>query len=263
MFIELDGIKINYTAEKCPGACCGNVLLLHGWGANITLFSNIIEKLKPYCNVYAPDMPGFGESTEPKEAWCVSDYSEFIEKFCSALHISNENLAVIGHSFGGRVIIKGVTGDWKSVKPEKVILVDSAGIRPKKTLKGKINSAAYKAGKKILSVKPVQAVFPDALENLRNKRGSADYKAASPLMRQTLVKVVNEDLEPLLPEIKQPVLLFWGTVDDATPLSDAQTMEKLIPDSGLVTVEGAGHFSFLENPLLFARVVFSFLNITQ
>lgn len=81
------------------------------------------------------------------------------------------------------------------------------------------------------------------------------------MMRAILSKVVNEDLTPLLPKIKAPTLLFWGNLDTATPLSDAKTMEKQIPDAGLVIAHGTGHFSFLENAGLFASVMKNFFNI--
>jgi pimeloyl-ACP methyl ester carboxylesterase len=97
------------------------------------------------------------------------------------------------------------------------------------------------------------------IEKRRAKAGSSDYNNASPKMRAILSKCVNEDLCHLMPLIKAPTLLFWGENDTATPLTDAKRMEKLIPDAGLVTVAGAGHFSFLENPQLFERVLKSFL----
>lgn len=67
-------------------------------------------------------------------------------------------------------------------------------------------------------------------------------------MRATLVKVVNEDLEPLIPQMDCPTLIIWGDADTATPIADARTMERLIKDAGLVVCEGAGHYSFLEQP---------------
>ena len=119
----------------------------------------------------------------------------------------------------------------------------------------------YKMGRTVMSTAPMKKLFPDAVENMRNKRGSADYRAASPVMRATLVNVVNEDLTHLLSEIKQSTLLVWGDKDDATPLSDGQLMEKLIPDSGLVVIEGTGHYAFLEGWYTFSRVLASFLEI--
>jgi pimeloyl-ACP methyl ester carboxylesterase len=98
------------------------------------------------------------------------------------------------------------------------------------------------------------------IEKRRAKAGSSDYNNASPRMRAILSKVVNEDLCHLMPKISAPTLLFWGENDTATPLSDAKRMEKLIPDAGLVTVAGAGHYAFLENTPLFLRVVESFLS---
>ena len=136
--------------------------------------------------------------------------------------------------------------------------MDSAGILPKnkkKTMKTRV----YKTLKVIVGNNITKKVFPNALENLKKKFGSEDYRNASPMMRNVLVKVVNEDLEPLLPTIKQSTLLIWGTNDTATPLSDAKIMEKLIPDAGIVEVKGAGHYSFLEQPQLVNAVLDSFL----
>ncbi len=248
------GLKINYTL-------CGEgelVLLLHGWGSNITLFQNTIDLLSKKYKVLAMDMPGFGESEEPKEPWCVDDYVDFVLEFLS--EYEPKKLTVLGHSFGGRVIIK-MCSRALPFEIEKVILVDSAGVKPKKTAKQKAKQSVYKATKSIYSNALVQKMFPDALENLRKKNGSADYNAASPIMRQTLVKVVNEDLCDLMPNVTAPTLLVWGSLDDATPLSDAKIMESLMPEAGLVVFEGAGHYSFLECNAQFLRVMASFMKI--
>ena len=80
------------------------------------------------------------------------------------------------------------------------------------------------------------------------------------MMRAILSKVVNEDLKSVMPKIACPTLLIWGANDTATPLADAKIMEKLIPDAGLVSFDGVGHYSFLENPYQFAAVLKSFLS---
>ena len=99
------------------------------------------------------------------------------------------------------------------------------------------------------------------LDNLRKRNGSADYNAASEVMKKTLVNVVNEDLTDLMPNVKCPALLIWGRLDTATPLSDGQTMERLMPEGALVVLENAGHFSFLDQSAQFLRILASFLNI--
>lgn len=257
MFKTVNGIKINYE-EKGEGEL---IVLLHGWGSNIKLWANLIQLLSRKYKVVAMDMPGFGESQEPPSAWEVSDYAQFVLDFLS--DYDDKKVMLLGHSFGGRVIIKLNSRNDLPFEITKVILVDSAGILPPKTNKKSWRTRYYKMGKAVLSTKLAQLIAPDALENFRKKMGSADYAAASPLMRQVLVKTVNEDLEPLLPNIKCPTLLVWGVNDTATPLSDGEKMEKLIPDAGLVKLENAGHYSFLEQQFTFNRVMCSFLKIEE
>ncbi len=255
MIKNINNIKINYE-QKGEGEL---VVLLHGWGSNIKLFANLIELLSAKYKVVAMDMPGFGESEEPPSAWCVDDYVDFVIDFLKDMNA--EKVTLLGHSFGGRVIIKLNSRKDLPFEINKVILVDSAGILPPKSNKKSFRTYYYKFGKAVLSTGIAKKIAPDALENFRKKMGSADYAAASPLMRQVLVKVVNEDLEPLLPNIKCPTLLIWGVNDTATPLSDGEKMEKLIPDAGLVKLENAGHYSFLEQQFTFNRVMSSFMKL--
>lgn len=253
----INGLKINYE-EKGEGDL---IVLLHGWGSNIKLFANMIDLLSKKYKVVAMDMPGFGESEEPKTAWDVGDYVQFVIDFIK--EYDTKEVMLLGHSFGGRVIIKMHSLSELPFKVTKVILVDSAGIMPPKSNKKSWRTRYYKLGKAFLSTKLMQKLAPDALENFRKKMGSADYAAASPMMRQVMVKVVNEDLEPYLPNIKCPTLLVWGVNDTATPLSDGEKMEKLIPDAGLVKLENAGHYSFLEQQFIFNRVMCSFMKIDE
>jgi pimeloyl-ACP methyl ester carboxylesterase len=78
-------------------------------------------------------------------------------------------------------------------------------------------------------------------------------------MRGTLVRIVNEDLRTVLPNLHLPVLLIWGDKDTDTPIADGQLMERLIPDAGLVVFEGAGHYAYLEQAARFCTIVAVFL----
>lgn len=257
MYAEIDGIKINY---ECRGEGAP-VVLLHGWGANIKLFDALMTLISKKYKAIALDLPGFGLSSEPPVPWTVSDYTKLVTDFISSLGISD--VILLGHSFGGRIIIKMMANGNLPFKVSKIILTGAAGIKPKKTFAQKAKLYAYKISKKVLLCAPVKKAFPDALEKLRQKNGSSDYSSATPVMRATLVNAVNEDLLPLISKICVPTLLIWGTNDTATPISDGEKMEELIADSGLVRVEGAGHYAFLEQPYFFGRVVSSFLNIGE
>ena len=65
-------------------------------------------------------------------------------------------------------------------------------------------------------------------------------------MRQVLVNTVNLDISENVKSIKCPTLIVWGTLDEAVPLEDAYELEKLISDAGLVVLEGATHYAYLE-----------------
>ena len=243
MVKKIDGISVNYIDEG-EGE---TVLLLHGWGANITLYQSIVDTLKQGRRVLALDMPGFGKTPEPERPWCVDDYVDFVLKFILSFNL--EKISVVVHSFGGRVFFKMNAKENLPFTIERAVLIDSAGILPKKTVGQKVSLRCYKIGRAFMSTKVMHFLYPDAVEDMRRNRGSSDYNSATPLMRDTLVKVVNEDLEPLIHLVKCPTLLIWGDLDTATPIEDARRMEELIADAGLVVCEGAGHFSYAEQPV--------------
>lgn len=252
MYINIDNLNINYEISG-QGK---DVLVLHGWGANINVMRPITSFLSNYFRVVSLDFPGFGLSQEPATPWSVYDYAEFTQKFINAIGLNCPVL--IGHSFGGRVII--CLAGKMGLDVSKIILVDSAGIKPKKSLKYYFKVYTFKAVKNILKLPLFGHNSDKLIEKARQKFGSADYKNVSGVMRQTMVKVVNEDLTQFLPDIRVPTLLIWGENDTATPLRDAKIMEKLIPDSGLVVLKNAGHFSFIDKTYEFNTIVYNFLS---
>ncbi len=248
--IEIGDVSLHYSV-------IGNgtpMILMHGWGCNHTTLASIERIAAEFHTVYNVDFPGFGESPEPSSVWGVEEYTRLIEDFVKALGLSN--LILLGHSFGGRV---GLLFSSRN-EVSKLILVDAAGIKPKRPLSYYIKVYSFKlmklANNLIYGKEKAQA----RIEAARAKRGSADYNNASPRMRSILSKVVNEDLCHVMPSIKAPTLLIWGENDTATPIRDARKMERLIPDAGLVSFGGCGHYSFLDNPSQFAAVLRSFLS---
>lgn len=263
IFIEIlvKNLRINYEyINKEKNKLRGNgrtILILPGWGTNIDVYRVLIEDMSLYSNVIAIDMPGFGKSELPKEAWDIDGYIDFIESFVKELGI--KELDLIGHSNGGRLIIKMMSKENIGFKVGKIILMGSAGIVHKKSLKTRIKVRLYKVGKTIMGCKIVKKIVPNALEQLQKKVGSEDYKNAPPILRQSMVKLINEDMREYLPNINVPTLLLWGENDTATPIDDAKIMEKLIPDTGLVVIPGGTHFVFLEQPAYINKIISTFL----
>jgi len=248
-FIQVGKQKIHYQ-HKGKGY---PVVLLHGWGCDLHIFDPIVKDLEQHFSVYRLDFPGFGLSPEPEEAWDTVTYAQMTEAFFQTLGI--EHPILIGHSFGGRVIIR-MAG---RVRPRKIILTGGAGIKPQRPFSYYIKVYTYKTLKWLAGLPILKGLLASTMEKYRNKTGSTDYRNASEIMRGVLIKSVNEDQKGLLPDIKAPTLLIWGEKDTATPLRDGKLMEKLIPDAGLVVFPGGTHYAFLEQPARFLTIVNNFL----
>lgn len=250
--ININGLNIHYSENGPEDA--HPIVLMHGWGCNISTVASIEQILARGLHVYNVDLPGHGKSDEPESPWGVDAYTHLMEDFISSLNIKNPYLA--GHSFGGRITIL-----MASRHPEikKILLIDAAGIKPKRKPKYFFKVYSFKMMKRLLPLLLGKKKGNEIIANMRNKAGSADYNSSSPMMKAVMSRCVNEDLKHVMPNIKASALLIWGKNDTATPLSDAKTMEKLIPDAGLVAFDDCGHYSFLDNPLGFRAVVNEFL----
>ncbi len=248
--ITVKGIKISYRR-----AGSGNpVILMHGWGCDSSTL-NLFERVgSEQHEVFNLDLPGFGKSQEPPVAWGVEEYTEMLEEFVTALGIVNP--VVLGHSFGGRIAI--LYGSRTPV--DRLLLVDAAGVKPRRTLKYYAKVYSFKLAKMIYPTIVGREKAHEIIEQMRSRRGSYDYNNCSPMMRQVMVKAVNTDLRPVMPKIKAPTLLIWGENDTATPMRDARIMKRLIPDAGIVSFPGAGHFSFVDNPYQSAAVFRRFIH---
>lgn len=255
-YARIKGVTVHYTVTGSPDGA--PMILMHGWGCDVTTTASIAAAAGESRRVISIDLPGHGQSEEPPmlpdgKPWGVYEFADLVEELMRMEGIENPVLA--GHSYGGRLAI--IIGS--RTPTEKIILIDSAGIKPRRSLKYYLKVYSFKAMKKTLPLLIGKKKAAERIERRRAKAGSADYRAASPMMRMVMSRSVNQDLRRLLPKISAPTLLIWGENDTATPLRDAKLMEKLIPDAGLVTFKGAGHYSFLDNPGQFKAVVKSFL----
>lgn len=248
--IEIDGVRVHYDETGDPSAPA--VVLMHGWGCDHTTVRSIAADIEDNMHVYSLDLPGHGKSQEPPEVWGVDQYTQLVEKFIDRLGIKDP--ALIGHSFGGRIEL--LLASRRPIR--KMVIVDGAGIKPRRKPKYYLKVYSFKAAKKILPILFGKKKGGELIDRWRGSAGSADYRNSSPMMRAVMSRCVNEDLKHVMPSINASTLLIWGENDTATPLSDAKYMEKHIPDAGLVAFPDCGHYSFLDNPVGFRAVIREF-----
>ena len=177
------------------------------------------------------DLPGFGKSKEPDTVLSIYDYANLVHDLISNLEI--KNIILIGHSFGGKIALAYAS----KYKVEKLVLLAS----PFKSKENKINIRT-KVLKKLKKVPGLNKLEEFAKKHI----GSTDYKNASGIMREILVKHVNLDITEDVKKITCPTLIIWGDNDECVPVSDGKLLEKLIKDSGLIVFEGCTHYAYLE-----------------
>lgn len=234
MVTTVDGVSCEYDIYRARDECKTVVLFLHGWGGDLRSFGGAFKAVSDW-GITCVNL-AFPKSV-PKD-WGIYEYAACVRDFMIEQEITEP--VIVGHSFGGRVaIILAAQGLAKSI-----VLVDSAGLKPKFSLKRKIAVARYhrrvKCGK--------------SLDGL----GSTDYNNTDAAMRGVFVRIVNTHLDRLLPYVKCKTLIYWGKNDKDTPLYMAKRLRRGIKDSTLVVTEG-GHYSYIDTQYRFLHLLKNFI----
>ncbi len=242
MVENTDGTRYEYETNLESGSMQNRaddsgavILFLHGWGGDLRSFAGIYSEVcgwgfKAVNLSFPPVVP---------PQWGVYDYAAYVHAFLKLKGIRDP--VIVGHSFGGRVgIILASQGVCS-----KLVLVDSAGARPKFSLAKKIKIARYK--RRVKLGKPLDGF------------GSIDYNNVGKEMRGVFVRIVNTHLDKLLPYIKCPTLVFWGERDKDTPPYMARRIARKVKRCELVMTDG-GHYSYIDCKYKFLRSLRSFIS---
>lgn len=201
------------------------MLALHGWGRSGADFGRVLEGT----DALAIHLPGFGPTPPPPAAWGSTEYADHLAE---AL-VGTGPYTVVGHSFGGRVAVR-----LAARHPELVTSLVLTGVPLVRA------SAPPRPALRVRLLKRLRAaglVPASVLERARRNAGSADYRAAQGVMRDILVRLVNEDYRDDLAALHLPVTMVWGELDDAAPVAGARLAADLVAGARLEVVPAAGH----------------------
>ena len=250
MKIIVSGLATEYTDEgEGPP-----LLFLPGWMNDIRNCDALAPFLVPEFRIVRLDLPGFGGGTEvPPSDWHVSDYVSFVQAFAAKIGLTSYTL--IGHSFGGRVAIKGIAEGV--LLPSRLILIASAGVARHRTFRNRALTVFAKVGKLISYIPPL-SFWRKQLRRKLYKKLKSDYFAAGELS-QIYLNTIREDLTEAARRISIPTLLIWGSDDEMVPLKDGKLFADLIPGSRLKILPGIGHSPHRDKPKEVAKLIEDFL----
>src|SRR3989344_6122872 len=208
MKVIVNNIAAEYTDEgKGPV-----LLFLPGWMNTLSNFDELASRLVSNYRIVRLDLPGFGGGTEtPPLNWHIADYASFVKAVIEKIRLDSYTL--VGHSFGGRVVIKGVAQEM--LRPSRIILIAPGGGAKQKTFRNQMLTVLAKIGKVFLYIPPF-VFWRTQLRRKLYKMLTSDYFAAGPPLPGYL-QATREDLQEDARKIQIPTLLVWGTDDEMVP----------------------------------------------
>ncbi len=235
------------------------IVILPGWLLGSHRFLPLEEELKKYgFQVCIVDFPGFEQGKEIFRPWTLSDYVNYLGKYLE----ENEIIPAvfIGHSFGGRVALKFISENPTAARA--LILTGTPGYKAISNRRQKTVGAISMAGK-ALAANLQLPYFREISQKIFNSAvGARDLSKLSGFIRQTLINIVEEDLEPYMKKITIPTLLLWGSKDGIVPVDIAMKMKNTIADSELVVVPHVYHNMPYKSPQVFVEKLRAFLQKT-
>lgn len=220
-----------------------DIVFLHGWGASRSAFLFVAKRLCFNYRVTVLDFAGFGDSQTPSEPYSVKKYADDVVKLLDICGIKCATL--VGHSFGGRVATEIAVHNSSLV--ERLVLIDSAGIKPRRKPAYYVKVALHKMLKKL---------------GKKGLKGSSDYAVLSDEMKKTFVNVVGYDQRRDICKISQPTAVFWGKKDKETPLYMYRYYLKHVEGAQGFLLDG-GHFSYVDDFAKFMAILLAYLKETD
>lgn len=240
--MNINNVYVNYIDY---GNKDGKTLVfLHGWGQNIAMMKTLADNFSSENRIVILDLPGHGESSEPTYVWKLNDFVNMIKIFFEKMEIHNPIL--IGHSFGGKISLLYAS----NFEVERLIVFGSP-------FRKEIKKLSLKT--KILKSLKNMPVLNKFTEFAKKHIGSADYKNATPMMRDILVEHVNTDITDDVKKINASTLIIWGSNDYVVSLNEAYELEKLIKDAAVIVFPRCTHYAYLENIGQTINIINSFI----
>ena len=249
MQVIVNSLITHYDKQGSANKC---ILLLHGWGDTRKTFRQLQKDLAQEYTVISVDLPGFGDTQVPHEAWDLDEYANFIRAFLQKIGIA-KLYAVVGHSNGCALALRSIS--TKKIMPQRLILIAASGIRNRGSVRKFAIKIAAKTGKVALFWLPQK--YRNVLQKKMYGVVGSDMLVV-PHMQETFKKTVQQDVQAAAATVTAKTLLLYGDNDKATPVEFGRIYQKIIKDATLEVMNTA-HFIHHEEPELIYKKIKEFL----
>jgi abhydrolase domain-containing protein 6 len=251
-----------YEGGKGP-----TIVLLHGFAANKETWLEMVKGLTDHFHVIIPDLPGWGESSRNEGGdYGIPAQAARIEAFAAA--VGAQRFLLVGQSMGG-----AIAGVYANEHPERVaglVLMSSSGL----SFKENDFARDVKAGKNPfllhdradleallarIFLKPPH--IPGRLEDALLTRNEKDHAFIESTFNQLKEPAQAYALDPVIGDLKMPVLGLWCREDKIIDVSALDTLRgglKSSPSIGATMLNGCNHMPMLEKPDETARIITGF-----
>lgn len=247
-----------------PARTRPTLLLVHGLGGSWKVWMQNVLAFAHDHRVLVVDLPGFGGSPAPEGSCSYAAYAETLGALVH--HLDLTEVVVAGNSFGGWVAAELARQHRDRVTG--LVLIDAAGIVPTRRERFKVVTMMRNAGRMApLGMRHRERI----LNSPRNRKRAFGFIIAradllppdvatflmpdtpSPVFQKVIDEAVrnwSQDWCQQMSELDTPAVVIWGSEDRQLPLRHAQLWNRMLVDSELVVVPGAGHMPMLESPQL-------------
>lgn len=216
------------------------VVFAHGWDRTGRDFVPVAELVADSAHAVLLDLPGFGDSPRPTQAWDTDQYAHCLREYI-ANELGHTRFIWVGHSFGGRIGLRLAAMADSPV--QHLVIVGGAGLKvPQpwwRTLHRRLRGQWFRFKRR-------GRVGEAELIELEKRFGSADYvRSRETGLRDIFLKAVNEDQSDSVKRIECPTTLIYGALDTEAPPELGRRLNALIPDSSYVECPAFDHHSIL------------------
>lgn len=272
-YLRFDGLDVAYCDV---GDGPKTLVLIHGLGSYMPVWSRNLDTLARYYRVVAIDLPGYGKSSKENYRYSMAFFARVVDRVITLLKIQHPVL--VGHSMGGQIAMTHAL--LFPGRAEALVLVDPAGFET--FGEGEGSWLAEAVTKEAVEATPPEAVYNNVAVNFHDMPkearfmvddrlrviGGPDFDAYAYAVSRSVYAMIHEPVAKKLDRITVPTLVVFGADDRLIPnpiLHGGTTKEvaeagvSRLKHARLVVVPRAGHMVQFERPDVFDALVLDFL----